>query len=319
MGQPLDKKQAFFYGQFVQAAYAMFDNKSNPDPLRPEPQGIPAGWQLGAWIHMSDFFLNLDKPEFYGIVAHNIAEPNSRVIAIRGTEGALEWIDDAAAIPTPFRQVPSAGRVAGGFDRIYNSLKIVKRTLRELKALPGAPETFSGSFGDQLEQEVLVREAERGGTPVTVAPIIGTTVIGTTVTGAPIAEEKRERRVRPTVVTGHSLGAALATLFVMENAAKHKFDISTCCTFASPRVGNKEFARSFDLLPINSWRMVNTLDIVPRLPPHIPVLLDYDHVDTAYSFTSSSFAKNNPLCWHVLETYLHELDNTFPVRQGCGL
>ena len=301
MGQPLDKKQAFFYGQFVQAAYTMFGNKNNPDPLRPEPEGIPAGWQLGAWIQMSDFVLNLNKPEFYGIVAHNIADPNSRVIAIRGTEGALEWIDDAAAIPTPFRQVPSAGRVAGGFDRIYNSLKIVKRTLRELKAVPGAPETFEGSFGDQLEQEVLAREAERGGAPMTATA------------------EKRERRVRPTVVTGHSLGAALATLFVMENAAKHKFDITTCCTFASPRVGNKEFARSFDLLPINSWRMVNTVDIVPKLPPHIPVLLDYDHVDTPYSFSSSGFTKNNPLCWHVLETYLHELDDTFPVRHGCEL
>jgi len=293
MGQPLDPKKAFFYGRFVQAAYTMFRNQ-NPDPLRPEPSGIPPGWELGAWIHMSDFLLNRSTPEFYGIVAHSLADTDSRVIAIRGTEGIVEWVDDAAAIPTPFRQVPGAGRVASGFDRIYSSLKVVKRPLPGLKAA-AAPETYEGSFADQLEREVLSREAERGLT----------------------APEKRERRQRPTVVTGHSLGAALTTLFVMENASKKKFDITTCCTFASPRVGNKEFARLFDQLPIDSWRIVNTLDLVPKLPPHIPVLLDYDHVDTEYSFSSANFARNNPVCWHAMETYLHFLDPSSAVGPEC--
>jgi hypothetical protein len=306
MGQPLDPKKAFFYGQFVQAAYTMFRNQ-NPDPLRPEPAGIPDGWELGAWIHMSDFILNIKEPEFYGIVVHGkegVNDPDSRIIAIRGTEGAIEWIDDAAAIPIPFRQVPSAGRVATGFDTIYSSLKVVKRILpkdRELAAAaaPGAPvaaETFSGSFAEQLEQLAISREVARG-----VAPQAGT-----------------GRRQRPTVVTGHSLGGALTTLFVMENATRHKFDISTLCTFASPRVGNKEFARLFDQLPIDSWRIVNTLDLVPKLPPHIPVLLDYDHVDTGYPFSSKSFARNNLVCWHAMETYLHWLDASSPVRPECA-
>jgi predicted lipase len=294
MGQPLDPKRAFFYGQFVQAAYTMFRNQ-NPDPLRPDPAGIPEGWELGAWIHMSDFLLNRNTPEFYGIVAHSLADTDSRIIAIRGTEGMVEWIDDAAVLPTPFRQVPGAGRVAGGFDRIYGSLKVVKRPLRGLKAAAVGPATFEGSFADQLEQEVLSREAERG----------------------LAAPEKRERRQRPTVVTGHSLGGALTTLFVMENASKKKFDITTSCTFASPRVGNKEFARLFDQLAIDSWRIVNTPDLVPKLPPHIPVLLDYDHVDTEYSFSSAGFAKNNPVCWHAMETYLHFLDANSAVGPEC--
>jgi triacylglycerol lipase len=297
MGQPFDAAKALFYGKFVMAAYNMFANPGN-DPLRPEPTGIPDGWELGAWIHMSDFVLNFDKPEFYGIVAHSLEDPNSRVVAIRGTEGAMEWIDDAAAIPTPFRQVPSAGRVAGGFDRIYNSLKIVKRPLPRLKAAVTVPETFEGSFADQLQKEVEAREAERSGER---------------------AAPEKQRRLRPTVVTGHSLGAALATLFVMENAHKNKaFDVTTSCTFASPRVGNAEFARTFDHLPVTSWRIVNKLDLVPRLPPHIPVLLDYDHVDTEQSFDSSAFAKKDLLCYHVLETYLHSLDPGYPLRACCN-
>ncbi len=181
-------------------------------------------------------------------------------------------------------------------------MKVVKRTLPNERALAArtgaavAPETFGGSFAEQLEQLAIVRETVRG-----VAP----------------AAEGRGRQQRPTVVTGHSLGGALTTLFVMENAAKKKFDITTLCTFASPRVGNKEFARVFDLLPIDSWRIVNRLDLVPKLPPHIPVLLDYDHVDTAYPFASSVFAKNSLVCWHAMETYLHWLDASSALRQEC--
>jgi hypothetical protein len=254
---------------------------------------------------MSDFVLTFKELEFYGIVVHEIANPDSRIIAIRGTEGVIEWIDDAAAIPIPFRQVPSAGRVATGFDTIYSTLKVVKRTLpseRAEMARTGAalgPETFAGSFAEQLEQLAITREAARG--------------------VAPSATLERGRRQRPTIVTGHSLGSALTTLFVMENASKHKFDISTLCTFASPRVGNKEFARLFDLLPIDSWRIVNTLDLVPKLPPHIPVLLDYDHVDTAYPFSSADFAKHSLVCWHAMETYLHWLDPNSAVGAECKL
>jgi predicted lipase len=303
MGQSLDPAQAFFYGQFVQAAYTMFRNP-NADPLRPEPAGIPDGYELGAWIHMSDFFLNLERPEFYGIVAHSIENPDSRIIAIRGTEGRLEWFDDAFAFLTSFRQVPDAGKVAKGFDRIYSSLKVVKHPLprdRAAATVPGAiaaPDTFSGSFAEQLEQLAISRETTRG--------------------VAPSASAGRGRPQRPTVVTGHSLGSSLATLFVMENAAKHKFDISTSCTFASPRVGNSEFVRLFNGLAINSWRIVNTDDEVPKLPFRLP-LFDYQHVDTAFSFASAGFAKHDLVCGHAMETYLHWLDASSKVRPECAL
>jgi hypothetical protein len=299
MGQPLDKQLALFYGRFVQAAYTMF--RRDPSQLRPEPQAgdIPDGWELGAWIHMSDFILSEKELEFYGIVCRKIDSPDTRIIAIRGTEGAIEWIDDAAALPTPFRQVPDTGRVASGFDRIYSSLKVVKRRLAEDgAAAPGTPaaqESFEGSFAEQLDQVATSRELARGRRRLVDEP----------------------RPPRPMVVTGHSLGSALATLFVMENASKKKFDITTSCTFASPRVGTLEFARAFDLLPINSWRIVNTLDVVPKLPPHIPVVLEYDHVDTAYPFKSSDFAKNSLVCWHAMETYLHWLDESYALRAEC--
>jgi Lipase (class 3) len=298
MDQPLDKQKASFYGQFIQAAYSMFKNPQGPEPLKPEPVGVPPSYELGAWIHMSDFVLGDEQPTFYGIVAHEVLNQDSRIIAIRGTEGAIEWIDDAAAVPVPFRQVPSAGRVAYGFDKIYSTLKVVKRALpgAPVRAGKSVPEPFSGSFADQLEQLAISREADRG-------------------LAVPSAEG-RVRPKRPTIVTGHSLGAALATLFVMENDAKRKFDIASLCTFASPRVGNMEFVHLFNQLPIDHWRIVNVRDIVPKLPPHIPIVLDYGHVDTAYEFDSSNFAKHNLLCCHTLETYMHWLDSS-PLLSEC--
>jgi predicted lipase len=299
MSQPLDPQKAYFYGQFVQAAYTMFKNPQGGDPLRPDPQGIPEGWELGAWIHMSDFILDIVEPKFYGIVAHAKDNPDSRIIAIRGTEHAIEWFDDSFAIPVPFRQVPKAGHVACGFDKIYCTLKVIKRRLPG-EAPPAAdmaaiPETFSGSFADQLEQLAVSREAARG-----VAPRMG-----------------ESRQQRPTVVTGHSLGGTLTTLFVMENATKHKFDISTLCTFASPRVGMKEFVNAFDSLPVDCWRIVNKHDLVPKLPPHIPLVLEYMHVDKEYLFDSNPFVKKGLLCWHSMETYLHWLDSSSAVGQDC--
>jgi Lipase (class 3) len=299
MGLPLDKQEAFFYGQFVQAAYGMFKNPQGADPMRPDPAGIPSGYELGAWIHMSDFFLDIVQPKFYGIVVHEIANPNSRIIAIRGTEGALEWLDDAAAmIHVPFRQVPTAGLVAYGFDKIYNTMKVVKRPLPGAVAPAAAiaPQPFTGSFADQLDQLAQSRETDRG---------FAREAVG------------RPRPQRPTIVTGHSLGAALTTLFVMENDAKKKFDVTRLCTFASPHVGNVDFVQRFNGLPIDSWRIVNIRDVVPKLPPHIPLVLDYVHVDTASPFDSSSFAKNNVACWHSMETYLHWLDPTSAVSPEC--
>jgi predicted lipase len=299
LSQPFDSQKAFFYGQFVQAAYDMFKNPQGPDPLRPEPFGIPPSYELGAWIHMSDFIFDEEKLKFYGIVAHGVEDPNSRIIAIRGTEGAIEWFDDAAAIPVPFRQVPSAGRVAGGFDKIYNTMKVVKRALPGSAALAegAAPEVFSGSFAEQLEQLAISREVERGLPPPT--------------------EEVPARPRRPTIVAGHSLGAALATLFVMENDARRKFDINSLCTFASPRVGNLQFVHLFNQLPIISWRIVNKKDVVPKLPPRIPIFLDYEHVNDEHQFDSAAFAKNNVLCWHTLETYQHWLDGNSALLKEC--
>ena len=296
MGQPLDKSTAAFYGRFVNAAYAMF--KRDHSKLEPEPQPgeIPAPYEMVAWINMSDFIGGLEEPKFYGLIAQNAQTPHEYIVAIRGTEGLVEWWDDATAFLVPFRQVPHAGRVHEGFDKIYSSMRIVRR-LRAAERAAAAPpvRTFTGSFSDQLEGLTVGLEASRKA----------------------VHDEKRGRPLRTYVVTGHSLGSALATLFVMENDEKKKFDVTTCCTFASPRVGNKQFSLRFDRLPITSWRIVNSRDVVPKVPLPIPPLFNYRHVETAYKFSCRGMVKCRLTCWHSMATYLHWLDDTIQVDPEC--
>jgi predicted lipase len=298
MGRPLVNSEAVFYGKFVNAAYAMF--KRNTANLRPAPLpgDIPEPYNLVAWINMSDFFLDDKDPMFYGFIAQSKTDDEQFLLAIRGTEGKVEWYDDATAGLVPFRQVPSAGRVHKGFDEIYSSMRIERRPRpTEDERAVAAEKRFTGSFAEQLEQ--LHLHIER-----------------TSVKKA-IVNQAKGRPERKYVVAGHSLGSALSTLFVIENKEKGKFDVTTLCTFASPRVGNTEFVRQFNQLPITSWRIVNKCDIVPKVPLWIPPFFNYHHVNTAYKFSSRGTVKFNAACWHSMGTYLHWLDQKIPVDAEC--
>lgn len=93
-------------------------------------------------------------------------------------------------------------------------------------------------------------------------------------------------------VTGHSLGAALATLAAPQLARATRFDAPLLYNFASPRTGDPIFAGLVDALP-TSWRVVNTNDEVPKVPPAVsvvfngdkPELFFYEHIDSEYAIT----------------------------------
>jgi hypothetical protein len=69
----------------------------------------------------------------------------------------------------------------------------------------------------------------------------------------------------PLYITGHSLGAALATLATqhLEQHEVFRDQIAACYTFGSPRVGNKEFDKELKSVV---YRVVNTTDIVTVVP-----------------------------------------------------
>ena len=81
----------------------------------------------------------------------------------------------------------------------------------------------------------------------------------------------------PVWFTGHSLGAAIATLA----AWRHRARAGGICTIGSPLVGSRRFAAAFDAeFGARSLRFVNNHDLVTRLPfPVLAGLVDpYSHI-----------------------------------------
>jgi len=93
-------------------------------------------------------------------------------------------------------------------------------------------------------------------------------------------------------ITGHSLGAGLSTLCVPDVARNSRFSKLGVPMFhyslASPRVGDPMFAYNYNFaVPVSTYRIANTEDIVPYGPPPVlPNSIYYEHVGTPVSFTA---------------------------------
>jgi triacylglycerol lipase len=91
-----------------------------------------------------------------------------------------------------------------------------------------------------------------------------------------------DRPSRTVWLTGHSLGAATATV-----AAQRIEPVAGLYTFGSPRTVDEEFYRRF---AVPTFRFVNNNDFVARLPPPLPLQLPslsrYHHVGTLEYFDS---------------------------------
>lgn len=92
----------------------------------------------------------------------------------------------------------------------------------------------------------------------------------------------------PIFYTGHSLGAALATLAVARKRPAAAY------TFGSPRVGNEPFAVSLAGVPI--FRVVDDADVITEVPPE---LLGFRHVGEVHALTPPlvSGFRFDPFAW----------------------
>lgn len=83
------------------------------------------------------------------------------------------------------------------------------------------------------------------------------------------------------IVTGHSLGGAIATLCAVDIQYNFgdRLQPIELYTFGAPKIGNAGFRTSFNERVANSYRFVNGLDIVPALPRPWQ---GYNHIDREY-------------------------------------
>lgn len=124
--------------------------------------------------------------------------------------------------------------------------------------------------------------------------------------GLKVLEEKTR-----VFVTGHSLGAALATLAApdIENNMVRK--INGIYTFGSPRVGNAKFSISYNKeFGKKSFRIANSSDLVTSIPLPVPLIGFvggyFSHIDNQVCFNvqEDDSEKN-----HAMKTYISEIMN----------
>jgi hypothetical protein len=286
-----DPLQAAFYGRFVNAAYTMYDN--HPDNPTPPTVKLPDKYNFVAWVQMRDFIFESGNWTFYGVLAHNPGT-DDYVLAIRGTSDLTEWWDDLTSM-LPWAWDAFGGDVGYGFFRIYQTLRMIyppKGQALTEAAPAGQGESLeaAGGFADQVAEAVRRHAAENQ--PATAQ-------------AAAVAQKS-------VTVVAHSLGSALATLYVADNSLTKKVKTPLLCTLASPRVGDYTFATTFDNLGIPSWRIVNELDLVPKLP-----VFPFWHIQTEHVYNSSTSTWWSLECWHSIDTYLHLLDPKQPLLPSC--
>jgi triacylglycerol lipase len=112
------------------------------------------------------------------------------------------------------------------------------------------------------------------------------------------------------LITGHSLGAALAVLAAPDVARSMPPNTiePRLITFAGPRVGVSDFAADFNALIESCYRVVNFLDVVPFLPP-----APYVHVGAQISVDSGGQVQ---VGWrHSLPAYQNGLSSYITAQQ----
>lgn len=202
--------------------------------------------------HLLGSFEDLVKDDqLFGFIARSEERPNEVFVVFRGTRESAEWLDNFRPVQQPFlpelcTAPGELGFVRNGFEQIYSSRR--------------ANKVQSWIDGIRLQQE-----------DVPVRPTIKESVTKSFKNASSWLNQDTQ-----IYVTGHSLGAALATLAALHIDKLLKADGLNIpvhlYTFASPRVGDRTFASHF--AAIDTYRIINSEDLIQSIPLPTTKILD---------------------------------------------
>ena len=90
------------------------------------------------------------------------------------------------------------------------------------------------------------------------------------------------------IVSGHSLGSALAALTALDLSSNYKYDVSVV-TFGSPRVGNKDYRQVMEKYVPDNYRIYFPDDPIVSIPG---LLFEYEHAGIALGISSEGTQNN---------------------------
>lgn len=231
-----------------------------------------AGWRFVGWLRttvaanligdISHWLFGTVNTTYFGALFQSQDDLNQYLIAVRGTESGPEWVQNCVALPHILQSfkvriaaalvekggVPtkhlSGGTVPSGFHGIYENLTLGS----DAASAPDAYVTITHAITTlQREHGAAWQDAE-------------------------------------IVVTGHSLGAAVASYLAYDLVTKSAAKTLDLYMFASPMPGDGIYARSFHDLDskrgnngtcdLNVLSVVYERDLVPMVPPAYAPMLD---------------------------------------------
>lgn len=115
-------------------------------------------------------------------------------------------------------------------------------------------------------------------------------------------------------ITGHGLGAVLATMLALDVVGNNMSQGVIVYTFSSPKLGDTGFASKYDELVPDTWRVASLSDPITNLPS-----ASFEHVKTSYALSpqGGGAGKENIPCQQSLQMYLHTLDSNEPLDREC--
>lgn len=213
----------------------------------PVSTAAPDGYEFVTTWQGVDALFGKDKHvETYGIVFRSLETPNRYVFAFRGTASPEDFGLDLGSRGHAFVPFGPSGSGPGGTVPVVPAEVSVEAGFWDAYTTATANTT-------SMQQQVfaLLDEYAASGQPIELW------------------------------ITGHSLGAALSTLFALDVALCRPAIKASHVNFASPRVGNQAFVAFYEQqaaqqdAATRTLRVQNVLDKVPHLPPKV---MHYEHV-----------------------------------------
>ncbi|XP_020577615.1 phospholipase A1-Ibeta2, chloroplastic-like [Phalaenopsis equestris] len=312
---PLDenlRRELVRYGDLVQAAYRIFHSNPSASPSRPRHMVLPdRNYRATRSLFATS---SVEIPSWLNHAASSAPPWMTQ---------SSSWIGFVAVCDNE-REIARMGRrdIVVALRGTATALEWAENLRTTLHPMPDSPSAkISSGFMNLYKSS-----------PGSTTPSLSTAIVNEI--RRLVAQYAGEEL--SITITGHSLGAALAILIADELADEiENAPPIAVVSFGGPRVGNREFADRVEKKGVKVLRVVNTNDLVTRVPAGdhrgekekgnwlrshlLDGLEGYAHVGTELRVDNrdSPYLKPNadPACCHDLEAYLHLVDGF--MGTGC--